>query len=129
MIMDASAFLALLQDEAGSEQVAESLDQCVISAANLSEIAAKLIQCEVPEKDAVSILKSFDLDVVPVDEEIALVAATLIKKTRQFGLSLGDRICLATALVRSKPALTADKAWANVECKGLDVLIVRRLYP
>lgn len=125
MILDASALLALLQNETGSERVAEALDQGAISAANLSEVAAKLIQFDVPEKDVVSILGSFDLDVVPVDEGVALIAGKLIKQTRHFGLSLGDRLCLATAIARSQPVLTADREWANVEFKGLDIQLIR----
>ncbi len=127
MVLDASALLALLQGEPGSEQVSEALGQGVISAANLSEVAGKLIQFDVPEKEVISILKSFGLDVVPVDEEIALIAGSLIKKTRQFGLSLGDRICLATAITRSETALTADRVWEKVEHKRLNVLIIRPL--
>ena len=125
MILDASALLALLQDEPGSAQVSDALEHGTISAANFSEVAGKLIQAEVPEKEVVSILQSFDLDVVPVDEEIALLAGSLIKQTRQFGLSLGDRICLATAILRNEPVVTADKAWSNIEHNGLSVIAIR----
>lgn len=125
MILDASALLALLQDEPGSAQVSDALGHGTISAANFSEVAGKLIQAEVPEKEVVSILQSFDLDVIPVDEEIALLAGSLIKQTRQFGLSLGDRICLATAIFRNEPAVTTDKAWSNVEHEGLRVIVIR----
>lgn len=33
--------------------------------------------------------------------------------TRQFGLSLGDRCCLALALRENVPAITSDKAWLD----------------
>ena len=125
MILDASALLALLQDETGLEQASEALEQGSISAANLSEVAGKLIQAEVPEREVVSILRSFDLDVIPVDEEIALLAGSLMKQTRQFGLSLGDRICLATAILRKEPTVTADKVWSNLQHRGLDVIVIR----
>jgi len=125
MIIDASALLALLQDEPGSEVTEKALEEGSISAANLSEVAGKLIQAEVPEKEVLSILRSFDLDIVPVDEDTAFLAGALIKKTKDYGLSLGDRLCLATAILRDQPAVTADKAWANVKHKGLEVVVVR----
>jgi hypothetical protein len=43
----------------------------------------------------------------------SLVLPTLLA-TRPFGLSLGDRLCLALAIREKPPALTADKAWADV---------------
>lgn len=125
MIIDASALLALLQDEAGSESVETALEEGIISAANLSEVAGKLIQADVPEKEVLSVLRSFDLDVAPVDEDTAFLAGSLISKTRELGLSLGDRICLATAILRDQPAITADKAWSNVKHKGLEVIVIR----
>lgn len=125
MIIDASALLALLQDEPGSEKAAEALEQGSISAANLSEVASKLIQAEVPKKEVVSILESFDLEIIPVEAETAFLAASLMTITRQYGLSLGDRICLATAILRGEVAVTADKVWAEVKHKGLDVVVIR----
>ena len=125
MIIDASALLALLQDEPRSEVTEKALEEGSISAANLSEVAGKLIQAEVPEKEVLAVLRSFDLDIVPVDEDTAFLAGALINKTKDYGLSLGDRICLATAILRDQPAVTADKAWANVKHKGLEVVVVR----
>ena len=88
-------------------------------------MTGKLIQAEVPETEVFSILQSFDLDIVPVDGETAFLAGALIKTTKDFGLSLGDRICLATAIIRNQPAVTADRAWAHVKYKGLEVMVVR----
>lgn len=125
MILDASALLALLQNEPGSDVVVEALEQGSMSACNLSEVAAKLIQSNVPDQEARSILASLDLDIVPVDEDVALLAGSLIKQTRAFGLSLGDRVCLATAILRGEPTLTADKVWAKIDHDGLDVVVMR----
>jgi len=125
MIIDASALPALLQGEPGSEQVANALEQGSISAANLSEVATKLLPADVPDKEVVSILRSFNLDVVSVDEDTVLLAGPLTKRTQQFGLSLGDRICLATAILRREPAITADTAWSKVQHDGLDVRVIR----
>ena len=125
MILDASALLALLQDEPGSEQVLQAPEQGALSAANRSEVTGKLIQADVPKKEVFSILESLDLNVIPVDEHTALLAGSLIKETRSLGLSLGDRLCLATAIIRKEAAVTSDKAWAKLKLKDLDVVVIR----
>jgi ribonuclease VapC len=39
-------------------------------------------------------------------------------------LSLGDRACLALALSRSIPALTADRDWKKLKV-GLSIVVIR----
>ena len=41
-------------------------------------------------------------------------AGSLIEQTRPFGLSLGDRACLALALDRKATVYTTDKAWKSL---------------
>ena len=48
---------------------------------------------------------------VPVDEDLAIQAAMMAAETKRFGLSMGDRICLALARRTGLPALTADRIW------------------
>ncbi|MCY4259355.1 MAG: PIN domain-containing protein, partial [Rhodobacteraceae bacterium] len=79
----------------------------------------KLIQVRVPEDEATSTLRSFDLDVIPVDQEIAFLAGSLIQLNHEYGLSLADRSCLATAISRNEPVVTADRVWANMKHKGI----------
>ncbi len=63
---------------------------------------------------------------VPVDEDLALQAALMASVTRPFGLSLGDRICLALARRTGLPALTADRSWLEVAGSlGVTVEMVR----
>ncbi|MGH6902012.1 MAG: hypothetical protein ACREIR_04665 [Geminicoccaceae bacterium] len=54
------------------------------------------------------------LTVLPVDEELGYAAGFLRPATRRFGLSLGDRICLALAVRLGATALIADRAWQRV---------------
>jgi len=54
----------------------------------------------------------------------ALIAARLRPLTRHLGLSLGDRICLALAIERQCPALTADRNWANLKI-GIPIQLIR----
>ncbi|MEL6436805.1 MAG: type II toxin-antitoxin system VapC family toxin [Pseudomonadota bacterium] len=125
MILDASAMLVLLYDEPGSHRVQEVLHQASISAANYCEVLSKLVQKGVPPSDAENILASFDLDIVPVDGAVAALAGVLFADTKAFGLSLGDRICLATAALTKRAALTADRVWSKVEHDGLVVEVIR----
>jgi PIN domain nuclease of toxin-antitoxin system len=39
----------------------------------------------------------------------------LVAQTRQLGLSLGDRACLALALSLKAPIYTADKSWKKLK--------------
>ena len=124
-MLDASALLAYLNAEPGSEQVeALVLDGSPISAVNLSEVIAKLARTGMPEAVVHEVLGLLKLRVVPFDEEIAYRSAFLIQKTRTLGLSLGDRACLALAQKLRLPAFTADRVWNKVD-GGVDVRLIR----
>ena len=49
--------------------------------------------------------------------EQARLSAALDEKTRPFGLSLGDRACLALGVFTGLPILTANGDWAKVDLK------------
>ena len=51
---------------------------------------------------------------VPFDAEQAYAADGLRTSTRERGLSLADRACLALALQLGAPVLTADRAWEGL---------------
>ncbi len=62
-------------------------------------------------------------EVVDFTEDLAWDAARLRPLTKQYGLSLGDRACLALAIKLNVPALTADKEWSKLKiCK---VVVIR----
>jgi PIN domain nuclease of toxin-antitoxin system len=66
------------------------------------------------------------LEVVPMTEAQAQHAARMRKATRPFGLSLGDRACLALAKELQAPVLTADRAWAEVaQAVSVEVEVIR----
>lgn len=69
-------------------------------------------------------LEDAGIEVVPFAADDAAVAASLRPTTDPLGLSLGDRACLALALTRSLPAITADQGWRKVKA-GVDIRIVR----
>ena len=124
VVVDASALLALLEDEPGAEQVQRTLGSAFISAVNLTEVIAKLTDRGVPERAQRRIRSSLDIAVLPFDEEAAWIAGRLRAATRSYGLSTGDRACLALALHRNVPALTADRAWSRLDV-GIEIRVIR----
>ena len=124
--LDASALPATLFRQPGSAVVERYFAQAVISAVNLSEVAAKLSDRGLDSQEALEILSGLGLGVREFDTEQALMAGALREVTRRLGLSLGDRACLAVGIAEGAPILTTDRAWANVPIKTTaEVVIVR----
>jgi PIN domain nuclease of toxin-antitoxin system len=113
-VWDASAVLALLQEEAGWEALAAE-PPGIVGSVNLSEVVAKLADAGMPEEAIRSALSELSLDVRRLDEEQALRAGMLRPATRALGLSLGDRCCLALGAALGLPVLTTDRRWGDVE--------------
>jgi len=124
IVLDASALMAVLREEPGAAAVEAVLDEASISAINLSEVQAKLVERGTPAESAWSSLIDLDLNVVDFDAAQARIAADLRVPTRARGLSLADRACLALAQLRGLPAMTADRAWSGLEV-GIEVRTIR----
>lgn len=113
-VLDASALLCLLNGETGHGRVAEVLTASVMSAVNLSEVVAKLMELNTDIRTVVELLDPLRLTILPFDEVAAMAAGVLRMQTRAAGLSFGDRACLALAMDHGAVALTADRAWKAV---------------
>jgi PIN domain nuclease of toxin-antitoxin system len=118
LVLDASALLALVQDEPGGERVLHYIAErsCVASSVNIAEVVSRLVDQGGSDEAIAAIVASLDLEVLPFDEQDAIASGTLRRATRGQGLSLGDRACLALARKLAIPAVSADRAW-----HGLDV--------
>lgn len=124
-MVDASALLAVLQQETGAAKLTLSiLSKAVISAVNLAEVHGKLIQLGVPPTEAWSAASGVVRETVPFTPEQARIAGDLVAHTRSLGLSLGDRACLALALTLGAPVYTSDRAWKNLEI-GIRIHVIR----
>jgi ribonuclease VapC len=129
-VLDASALLAHLRDEPGGEVVAEAIASgAVISTVNLAEVFSRVAdRGEDPAKLAAELTQIGLLDgaitVEPFTAADAIDAARLRPLTRDAGLSLGDRACLALARRLDAPALTADTDWQGV-AHGVELRPVR----
>ncbi len=123
-VLDASALLAWLRNEDGAEQVDEHLDGGVIGAVNLSEVAQKISRHGGDGSRVATESLGMGLTLTPFASEDALATAELWPRTREHGLSLGDRACLALARRLERPALTADQAWRNLDL-DLEIQLIR----
>ena len=67
IVLDASALMAVLREEPGAATVEAVLDRAAISAVNLSEVQAKLVERGTAAELAWSSLIDLDLEVVDFD--------------------------------------------------------------
>ena len=124
IVLDASALLAFLFRETGHEQVREALGDACISTVNLSETLGRFARDgHDPEPVAAGISKT-GINVVDFTETQALICARLLPQTRELGLSLGDRACIALAIERGIGAMTADRLWMELRSQ-VDVCLIR----
>jgi PIN domain nuclease of toxin-antitoxin system len=119
-VLDASALLAWLHGEPGGERVPALLDGASMSAVNWCEVVQKALQRGANVDGMLDDVREMGLTVEPFTAAQADRAAVLWAQTRQQGLSLGDRACIALAVELSATALTTDRRWAQL---GLDAAI------
>lgn len=123
-VLDASALLALLNGEEGADTVQQFFPDAVISTVNLAEVVTRLSAVGMPEDEIHEVVDILGLETVPFDDEHAFQAGFLYPQTRPFGLSLGDRACLALAQSIEAPAITADRVWNEADI-GVKVKLIR----
>lgn len=127
-VLDATALLALLHDEPGAEAVAEAVAEALphssISTVNLAEVVGKLAESGLPEEVIRAAVAGLGIEVVPFDDDLAYRTGLLRNLTSPYGLSLGDRACLALGLRLGRPVLTADRLWATVKA-GVKIRLIR----
>lgn len=124
VILDASAVLALLNAEPGASVVAGAVSEAAISAVNLSEVVAKLIESGMPAEAVRETLQGLELEVISFDAHQAYEAGLLRISTRSLGLSFGDRACLGLAQRHGVPVLTTDRNWSRLDA-GIEVQLAR----
>ena len=128
-VLDASAVLAYLRDEPGADIVEQVIIRgAALSTVNLAEVCAKLNEHGVADADAdvTATIDDLDLVIEPFFREDAERTGTWRGPTRDRGLSLGDRACLALAYRLSAPALTTDHGWRDLQLPvAIDVVSLR----
>lgn len=111
---DASSLLAVAFREPGGKVARGALRGSLVSSVNWSEVIQKL---QARGKDTTQLARLFmglGVTIVPFGVEAAERAASLYGETRAFGLSLGDRACLALGLETGREVYTADHRWTGI---------------
>ena len=124
-VLDASAVIALLRDEPGADRVAEFAGEALISAVNLQEVVKALLLRGAPIEAAREMIGALHLEVRPHDRENAYAAAALHGATAIHGSGLGDRSCMALAIMEGLPAVTTDRDWSRILIPELTVILAR----
>ena len=124
VVLDASALLALINDEPGAVVTSQALPGAKMSALNLSEVVAKLAEVGVTESEIRSALDPLPIDVIPFDATQAFESGLMHTSTRDAGLSLSDRGCLNLAIRLGIPVLTADRIWERLQL-SVTVQVIR----
>lgn len=121
IVVDASAVLALLKREPGSEVIADVIaagdaGSIVLAAANLAEVIGKLTDQGIDPRRANDLVRAIGFTVEPVTQPDALLAGALRGLVGGRQLSLGDRCCLALTLrTPTAEVWTGDRAWADLD--------------
>lgn len=127
-LLDASAVLAFLQGEPGEEVVRLALQSanCVVTAANQTEVITRALDRGGAPDTIARIMAELSYTVIDILAADGEQAGWLRSATRQLGLSLGDRLCLAAAQRLKAKVLTADRPWLTLTpALGLDIVCIR----
>jgi len=124
VVLDASAILAFLNLEAGSDRVAAVSGKKIVSTVNLSEVLGKLVDLGMPDKEIQQILGYLKCDIKAFEREDAIMTAKLHYLNRSLGLTFGDLACLALAKKLQLPVLTTDGTWSQLNF-AIDIKVIR----
>jgi PIN domain nuclease of toxin-antitoxin system len=92
---------------------------------NLSELITVLSRAGVSENDIDEIITDLLPEIIPFCGDISIKTGKISKLTQGYGLSLGDRACLATAIQLGLPVYTADKIWAELDLPNVKINLIR----
>ena len=100
------------------------MGSALVSSVNYAETVSKLVDRKMPEEAVKITMDNLGLEVVSYDEQQALLTGLFRKTCLSYGLSLGDRACLALAKVGDFPVMTVDRVWQEVPL-GVKVSLIR----
>ena len=119
-VLDASAILAVLQNERGAESIYRLLPTSVVSAVGVAEVFAKLLAKGMPRAAICPAVRALHVDVTPFGWAEAEASMQFVAPD----MSLGDRACLGTAAVLDAPVVTGDHDWKKI-VTGVKVEVFR----
>jgi ribonuclease VapC len=123
-VLDASAVVALLWEEPGSDAIEGLLGTAVVSAVNWSEVLQRYNALGLDTAGRRDSVEALGISIEDFSGDDAETAASIWASTRSAGLSLADRACLSLARRLGLPVHTGDRAWATIDV-GVEVVLIR----
>ena len=118
--------MALMLNETGADVVMRVVRGSRMSAVNVSDCCSRGVERGASPTDVLTILNTYEIEIVAFDLALAIEAARLREPTRAQGASLGDRACLALASSRGLPVYTSDRRLADIDpALGIYVHLIR----
>jgi ribonuclease VapC len=113
IVIDTSALMAFVKREPGGDRVGPRLAEGIASSVIFAETLSKLaLQGYDARSIRVGLLAAgLTVETVGLDEVQGVVALHSLALRK---ISLADRFCLALALDRNLPVLTADRPWIDL---------------
>lgn len=124
IVIDSSALLALLFDEAGGDIALPLVRGARLSAVNLDEVLHKCVRRGMEAAAVLDSLRRLEVIVAPFDTEQACLSAALHARGQSLPLSFADRACLALGMVHGATVVTADRVWQAFD-GDIDIRLIR----
>ena len=128
IVLDVSSVIALINREKGCEIVEKYLEDSIISTVNFAEVIAvvnrELFKTEADRIEGLKLITDTLPQIIDFDVNQAIISGEFDSITKKYGLSLGDRACLALAKYKNIPVLTADKTWSKLNL-GIKIKLIR----
>lgn len=126
VVLDASAIMASIQNEPGGEKIVDVLGDAIVSTVNAAEIYTIAARYFLNTDLIQEFLAYPGIKITPLSLKQAEIAGRMSSLTKNAGLSLGDRCCLALAIEANAEVLTADRAWLQfAEPLGVTIKSIR----
>ena len=124
-VLDASVLIRFLNKETGWENILEILEgKIAVSSLNIAEFYTWWVRKGGKVREAEEIVSDMEIEIIDFDKTLAKQTAEIYPKTKQFGLSMGDRACLCTANQLKSKVFTCDRIWKEAQLDGFEVEVV-----
>ena len=115
VLLDTSALIALLKKEHGFDIIEDIIANSAISSVNFSEFVAVLTRSGIKENEINEIITDIVPEIIPFCIDTSILAGKLAFLSKDYGLSLGDRACIATGEFYKMEIYTTDKIWLKLQ--------------
>ncbi len=123
-VLDTTALIALLRNEAGAEAVRSLLGRAVISAVTWAEVLQRYRADEIATTGMRNRVEALGIEIAGFSADDAERAAGLWAVTRRAGLSLASCACLALGSRLRLSVYTTDRNWSKLDV-SIEVVLIR----